>query len=101
MRAKDVKNMDDVFKKLNTLAKNGTLELWRKKYGKKYGMGLTENTSINNKIESLLENVVATSVGAPVASFGGGTTQIKDSYAKPVLHTEGKTHQDPGAKTKR
>ncbi len=110
-REKDVSGMDEAFKKLNTLAKNGTLGLWKEKFGHVYGMGpgqgqksLKESTSINEKIDRILEEfgggAVASSVGAPIATFGGGATQIEDSYAKPQIIKDQKTHQDVGAEAK-
>ncbi len=100
-RQKSVKGMDEAFQKINTLAKNGTLGLWQKKFGKQYNMGLKESTEVNQRIDSLLENVVASGVGAPIAPFGGGATSIEDSYAKPKIYKEGGTHQDPGAAPKK
>ncbi len=98
-RTKNVKGMDEAFKTINDLAKNGTLNLWRKKFGDQYGMGHQKklNESVELKIDSLLENIVATSVGAPVAPFGGGALSIEDSYAKPKLSKASCSHQDPGA----
>ncbi len=99
-RTKDVKGMDEAFKTINTLAKNGTLELWRGKFGHAYGMGPAGkkiNESTEMKIDALIENVVASSVGAPVAPFGGGALSIEDSYAKPKVALGGCSHQDPGA----
>ncbi len=100
-RSKNVKNMDEAFQKLNNLAKNGTLGLWHKKYGHKYGMALKENTVINNKLDSLLEDVgapvaagtVASGAG-PIASFGGPPS--KNIINKSPLKKQ-KSHQDPGA----
>ncbi len=99
-RTKDVKGMDEAFQNLNTLAKNGTLDLWRKKFGHQYGMSIKENTNVSNKIDQLLENVVASSVGAPVAPFGGGALKIEDSYVKTKEYSSGCSHQDQGANTK-
>ncbi len=106
-RTKDVGGMDEAFKKINTLAKNGTLGLLRDKFGHAYGMGpqksLKESSiisGVNDKIDSLLENVVASGVGAPIAPFGGGATSIKDSGAKPTLSGASCTNQDIGAEVK-
>ncbi len=105
LRTKDVKGMDEAFKKINTLAKNGTLDLWRNKFGKAYGMGmnksLKENTEVSYKLGLLIENIVASSVGAPVAPFGGGAISIEDSYTKPKLSKAGRSHQDPGAEVRK
>ncbi len=108
-REKDVSGMDEAFKKLNTLAKNGTLGLWNEKFGHVYGMGpgqksLKESTGVNEKIDHLIEEfgggAVASSVGTPIATFGGGATQIEDSSAKPQIFKDQKTHQDIGAEVK-
>ncbi len=99
-RNKDVKGMDEAFKKINTLAKNGTLDLWRNKFGHAYGMGpkaIKESSEVNTKIDSLLENVVASGAGAPVATFGGGATSIKNSNARPTLTGVDCSNQDQGA----
>ncbi len=55
--------------------------------------------SVSDKIDSLLENVVASGVGAPIAPFGGGALKIEDSYAKPheVSMGDSCSHQDPGS----
>ncbi len=103
-REKEVGGMDEAFKTINTLAKNGTLDLWRKKFGHSYGMGhqkpIKESSQISAKIDNLLENVVASGVGAPIAPFGGGATSIENSYAKPKLTGAECTHQDQGASSK-
>ncbi len=108
IRGKSVKGMDEAFKRINDLAKNGTLEIWNKKFGHMYGMGpggpgkqnLKEST-ILDKIDKLIEEfgggAVASSVGAPIATFGGGALKIEDSYAKPQILKDTKTHQDVGA----
>ncbi len=105
-REKDVEGMDEAFKTINNLAKNGTLELWRKKFGHQYGMhpqgkNIRESTSIQNKINDLLEEFVASSVGAPIAPFGGGALSIESSYAKPQIVKDQESHQDPGAEKRK
>ncbi len=111
-RDKEVGGMDEAFKKLNALAKSGTLGLWNKKFGHLYGMGkqksLKESSisyGANAKIDHILEEfgggAVASSVGAPIATFGGGTTQIEDSYAKPQIIKDDCSHQDLGAEKKK
>ncbi len=100
LRTKNVKGMDEAFKTINTLAKNGTLDLWRNKFGNQYNMGpksIKESTILSSKIDTLLENIVATSIGAPVAPFGGGAVSIEDSYAKPKLTSADCSQQDQGA----
>ncbi len=114
-RHKNVKGMDEAFQRLNTLAKNGTLGLWQDKFGHMYGMGpkknLKESTDfsvvggVSNKIDTLLEDfggaAVASSVGAPIAPFGGGALSIKSSYAKPQLVKDNCSNQDQGAEKKK
>lgn len=106
MRTKDVKGMDEAFRTINTLAKNGTLDLWRKKFGNQYNMGVQgtkgfkESSFIDSKIQGLIEEfaaAIASSTGAPIATFGGGATSIENSYAKPQIVPDQKSHQDPGA----
>ncbi len=98
-RHKDVKGMDEAFKSLNTLAKNGTLNLWQKKFGQQYGMGMLKESTVGNKIDQLLENVVASGTGAPIAPFGGGSLKIEDSYAPVKKVKEQCSNQDQGAIT--
>lgn len=109
MRTKEVKNLDEVFQKLNKLRANGVLDIYVKKFGPiGHSKGPLKESYIPagaiNKIETLLENMgapvvvgtVASSTGAPIASYGGtpDTNQVRDKYAKPVLS---KTTQDIGS----
>ena len=62
---------------------------------------LIESGVVNSKIDNLLENVVASSVGAPIVPFGGGALSIESSYAKPQILPDQKSHQDPGAEKRK
>jgi len=104
LRKKDFGNMDEAFKHINTLAKNGTLGLWNDKFGHMYGMGSKKNlkeSTVGNKIDKLIEELgaggaVASGAG-PITSFGGGALSIASGYAKPQMVKDGCTHQDQDA----
>jgi len=100
VRTKKIKNMDELFKKINEMKKNGVLDLWAKKYGHKMSLKestLLENSNLSYKIDNLIENAIMSSTGAPIAPFGGAASSIKDSYAKPQIIKEDCTTQDKGA----
>ena len=107
-RTKNLKNMDDVFKKINELKRNGTLDLWAKKYGHTLGLkestmlqysNLLENSSLRNKIDSLIENAMMSGVG-PFATMVSSPLKVKTKYAKSTLMKEDCTTQDVGAEVK-
>jgi hypothetical protein len=96
-RKKNIKDIDQLFQHLNELKKNGVLDLWMEKYGDMYGYSSSKRKqlkeNIEYKIESLIENYVASGVG-PIATYGG-----EPSKNKQIINIyPGKcTHQDPGA----
>jgi len=84
-RTKEITNSDELFRKLNTMEKNGTLDIWIKKFGKKKYMKesieifddiLEENGhlvfTINTKeIVRSMQSMVEEMDGASAAGFMG------------------------------
>jgi len=76
-RSKKVKNIDELYEKLNDLEKNGVLELWAKKFGKKKylkeSIEIIEDILIeDNKIIFFLDKKSIIEEMAAAAGVGGG-----------------------------
>jgi len=119
MRNKSVEDMDEAFKKFWEAHKNGTLKFFLAKHGASLGYvpvsslnnkqlkestmlqysNLLENSSLENKIDSLIENAMMSGAG-PFATMGGSPLKVKTKYAKSTLMKEDCTTQDVGAEVK-
>jgi len=103
-RTKEVKNLDQLFKKINDLKANGVMDMYVKKFGP-IGHQKKLNESALFKIEKLLENApvaagtVVSGSAVAVAPYSG--TPGKDKPT-PIINTyPGKTTQDQGAETRK
>jgi len=109
-RGKNIKNIDELYEKLNELERNGVLDIWIKKFGKK--KYLKENLDFLNSIEidaNILEEsnkmiiefsrkfieeiaggisggisggAIASSVGSPIATMGAQPQKNKKIMQK-------------------
>jgi hypothetical protein len=95
-RNKKLKNIDQVFQHLNELEKNGIIEMWMKKYGKK--KYLHENQEIHIKFtpkfkKELVESIMSSA--APIAYMAGPQYfEIRNKYPKPTLTEPEKNDDD-------
>lgn len=117
-RTKGVKNMDELFSKINKLRKNGTLDMWMKKYGQQhygpnffkestdlFGDVLEDSNSpsgysikINKNI--LTENFTAGPSAAPIAPMVSSNIKIEDKYPINKSKEEGETDGELSSKNK-
>lgn len=100
IRAKNISNIDDLYSKLNDLEKNGALDIWINKFGKKKYM-IGGNTSIkesdvlsaSSKIESLIETTLQEMEGMEAGVTGTGHAAASGTVASstnaPIAYMNG------------
>jgi len=114
-RKKDIKNIDELYEKLNSLERNGVLDIWIRKFGKKkYLKEHIESIDISAKITEETDRLILTfsqkfieeiagAIGGATgmsgstaqATMGGNPLDNKKLHQKQVTPTEYyKTHRD-------